>query len=204
MLTEHLQSNQKIFIFQRKEMAELFSFETRNKYSIELENGRLIGFAVEEGKSLGHFFWRQILGHWRSFSIRILDSEKQTVLMAVHPFRFFFERLEVLRGDGKKIGIVQRRFNPFFKRFDILDEQGNLLLEVAGPLWKPWTFPFFKNGDEVAKVFKKWSGLFKEAFTDSDNFTIEFNNSLTIKDRELILAATFLIDIVFFEKKASR
>ena len=31
---------------------------------------------------------------------------------------------------------------------------------------------YSKNGDEVGKVTKQWSGLVKEMFTDTDNFGI--------------------------------
>lgn len=39
-----------IRIKQIKEFAELFGFETRNKYSIQSIDGQPIGFAAEQGK----------------------------------------------------------------------------------------------------------------------------------------------------------
>ena len=77
---------------------------------------------------------------------------------------------------------------------------------------------------KVALVAKKWMGCFKEvrisfilhiiyrndiylyftqiyfqALTDVDNFVITFNEGLSTETKTLIFAATFLIDMMYFE-----
>jgi uncharacterized protein YxjI len=197
-----LQRSSEVVIVQKREIAELFGFETRNKYSIEAD-GVPFAFAAEQGKGGFAFLARMFIGHWRSFEFHFFDNARQVVLRAVHPFRFFFQRLEVSAADGRLIGAVQQRFAVFSKRFDVEDATGRLLLEVASPIWRPWTFTFQRGGSELARVEKKWSGMFREAFTDADRFRVAFTASeLTSNERALVLAAGLFIDLQYFEQKA--
>lgn len=191
-------------IVQKRELAELFGFETRNKYSIEA-SGVPIAFAAEQGKSVLAFFARLFFGHWRSFEIQFFDTTRQLVLSGVHPFRFFFQRLEVSDAAGRELGAIQQRFAMFSKRFDVVAPTGQLLLSVSSPLWRPWTFVFLRAGVEVARVEKKWSGLLREAFTDADRFRVVFTSQqLRAEERALVLAAGLFVDLQYFENKAQR
>lgn len=186
-----------------REIVELFGYETRNKYQILDEQKRLIAYAAEQGKGLIGFILRQYLGHWRKFDVHFMSPERDTVLVAHHPFRFFFQRIEVRDGAGRLFGAIQRRFSFFTKRFDVEDTTGRILLKVDSPFFRFWTFDFMRNGRQVASIQKKWSGLFNEAFTDKDIFMIEFNDSaLPQTERTLILAASIFVDMLYFEQKA--
>ena len=55
------------------------------------------------------------------------------------------------------------------------------------------------EGGAVATISKKWMGCFKETLTDADNFVIDFNDGLDIETKVLIVGATFLIDMMYFE-----
>lgn len=202
-LAETLLGQKALLITQRRELAELIGFETRNKYAVATEDGRDIAFAAEQQKGFLGFLMRHFLGHWRAFDMHIFDAERRQVLTAHHPFRWFFQRLEVRTADGRPLGALQRRFALLAKRFDIEDAAGTARMTVSSPLWKPWTFPFEKDGREVAVVTKKWSGLLTEAFLDKDKFRVEFADpALTADDRLVLLAAALFIDLQFFEQKA--
>ncbi|MBI3534269.1 MAG: hypothetical protein HY072_02105 [Deltaproteobacteria bacterium] len=204
-LQEQLGTQSTLYIKQRRELAELIGFETRNKYSIETEHGEAIGFAAEQQKGILGFLLRQFLGHWRTYEIYCFDSLKQLSLKAVHPFRFLFQRLEVFSSDGVKIGAVQQRFSVFTKKFDVLDDNNQILMTVASPFWKIWTFAFQKQNQTVATIKKKWSGLLTEVFTDQDQFRIEFNDpNLNLAEKTLLLVSGLFIDLQYFERKAGR
>lgn len=49
----------------------------------------------------------------------------------------------------------------------------------------------------VGKISKQWSGLVKEAFTDADNFGIQFPLDLDVKMKAVMLGACFLIVSLF-------
>lgn len=198
-----VQQSSELMIVQRRELAELFGFETRNKYSIEV-NGAPLGFAAEQGKGGLAFLARMFFGHWRTFEIHFFDSARKLVLRAVHPFRFFFQRLEVFGLDGRVLGAIQQRWAFFSKRFEVSDASGRVTLTVSSPLWRPWTFVFERDGQELARVEKKWSGGLTEIFTDADRFRVLFrSHQLGLDERSLILAAALFIDLQYFEQKAS-
>lgn len=46
---------------------------------------------------------------------------------------------------------------------------------------------------QVGKISKQWSGLAKEAFTDTDNFGITFPRDLDVRMKATLLGAVFLI-----------
>ena len=190
-------------IAQRKELAELFGFETRNKYEIQTATGEPLGFAAEQHKGVLGFLLRQFLGHWRRFEILFFDALRNPVFKAIHPFRWLFERLELRAADGRQLGALQRRFSLFSKRFDMEDAYGHVVLTVSSPLWRPWTFTFTRGPIEIAVIRKRWSGVLQEAFTDADTFSLEFQpGPVTPLERRLLLAAAVFIDLTFFERKA--
>lgn len=191
-----------LMVVQRRELAELFGIETRNKYSIEAD-GVPVAFAAEQGKSVGALLLRMLFGHFRRFEIHFFDAARALTFRAIHPFRFIFQRIEVLDASDRPIGAIQQRFALLSKRFDVVDPGGRVLLRVASPLWKPWTFAFTRDGAELARVEKKWSGLLAESFTDGDRFRVVYASwELGLDERVLVLAASIFVDLMYFEAKA--
>ena len=202
MIFAHL--NELIFV-QKKELGELFGFEGRNKFQIFDAHKNAISYAAEENRGLWGFLLRQVLGHWRSFKLHFYDMNRQEVLVAHHPFRFFFQRLEVYSPSGEHHGSLQRRFAVFAKKFDVESKSGEVLYTVSSPLWHLWTFRFVdKRGQQVAIVEKKWGGILKEFFLDADSFRLSISATAQITDsaRLTLVAAALFIDLQFFEKKA--
>jgi len=199
-----LEKKSRYLIRQRRELAELFGFETRNKYEILDENKNVIGYCAEQQKGFLGFIMRQFLGHWRSFELHFFNSNRQFVFKSQHPFRFFFQEFSLVDSHNKTIGHIRQRFGLFTKKFDAFDENNRLILEMRSGFLSFWTFPM-KNvqGQTQSTIQKKWSGLFSEIFSDRDNFMIEVHNpNLDQKHHYLFLAAGVFIDLQYFEKKA--
>ena len=55
------------------------------------------------------------------------------------------------------------------------------------------------DGASLAVIAKKWNGCLRESLTDADNFEITYNEGLSMDTKVLILGATFLIDMMYFE-----
>lgn len=200
----NLDIHQKILVKQKYELAEFFGFESRNKYEITDESGNLIAYAAENQKGILGLIFRQLMGHWRTFEIHLFNSKRELILIAKHPFRFFFQRLEVFTPEGLMIGALEQRFAFFSKRFDLENAICQPIMEVSSPIWKMWTFPFIKNNREVALIEKKWSGIFTEVLTDKDNFLVTFKDqTLEHKVKMVILMSAIFIDLQYFEIKAS-
>ena len=200
-----LSEHRKVLVRQRYEVAEWLGFETRNKYQVQSETGQSVAFAAEQQKGILGFLFRQFMGHWRSFEIQVFTPERELALRIRHPFRFWFQRLEVSDASGNHLGAIQQRFSVLYKRLDVQDPRGALVMEVESPIFRLWTFLFKKREQEVARVQKKWGGLLTEVFTDRDSFLVEFIQAeLSEQERQLVLATALFIDLVYFENHANR
>ena len=96
-------------------------------------------------------------------------------------------------------------------QFVVRDQSGEVALRIEGP-WLTFSFcgdVEFKvltpdGSTQVGQISKQWSGVLREAFTDSDNFGISFPMDLDVKMKATLLGALFLIDFMFFEKKGNQ
>ena len=73
----NLSKESQVIVKQKRELAELFGFETRNKYEITNTDGNLLGYCAEQQKGLLGFLFRQFLGHWRSFELHFYDADRK-------------------------------------------------------------------------------------------------------------------------------
>lgn len=203
MSLERLSSLKEVVVIQRKELIELFGYETRNKYEALTPEGQSLFFIAENQKGIMGFFLRQWIGHWRTFDVDVFNSSRQQVAVARHPFRFLFPELRVtLAQSNTSIGFAKKRFSILSKKYFIHLPNG-LELYINSGLFSPWTFHITKNGEVVATIKKRWRGSVMELFTDADNFLIQFKDpTLDVHSKLLLLLLVVLIDLNHFEKKA--
>lgn len=192
--------SQRVLVTQQTEMGEaLLGFETRNRYRIHDGDGRDLGSAAEEAGGVGKALTRNLFGASRACRLHIYDAQGERVAEANKPFRFFFQAMDLTEG-GRLIGRAERKFRLLGRRFVVEDEAGREVFEILGPALRIWTFKVMRDGREVARISKKWSGILKESFSDADNFGVEFaDESLSADERKLLVMSTFLIDFACFE-----
>ena len=126
-------------------------------------------------------------------------------------FYLIYHRLQVHSPPGTIIGTIEQDWSLCIPEFSIKDESGNKILRIEGPcctfscFGKDVEFDVFSadSSDKVGKISKQWTGLAKEAFTDADNFGVNFPLDLDVKVKATLLGAVFLIDFMFFEKSAN-
>lgn len=190
---------------QIREWAEiLVGWETRNRYEASDSNGRFLFFIGETGEGLAQALLRNFWP-FRRIHLECMTSSGTRVLTVDRPFTFLFTRAHVAAWDGREMGVIQQRFRLFGRRLDILTPAGVLMATVEGPLLRPWTFRVMQRGQEVATIRKKWSGLAQEFFSDADNFGVEFKPGCADpRLRQLVLAATLLVDLTYFEQRDNR
>ena len=194
---EQLQALDSLAVKQIKEMGEILTgFETRNRYSVISSDGSELYFAEEVG---GSFLTRTFLKAARPFTITLNDPGKKTVLTLKRPFRWFFYELSVYNSEGALLGTIKRQFDLLRRVYSIMDAQGQEMFQLFGPILHPWTFRIMKQGEELGKITKKWSGLLKESFTDADNFGVMFPAGIDVSQKAVLLGAVFLIDFAHFE-----
>jgi uncharacterized protein YxjI len=171
----------------------------KGRFVLEDERGAAIGEASEVGSGVADFFFRQFLQARRPFTIEIRGPSGELAVRLVRPWRFLFASLSVEAGGGL-LGTIQQRFKLFGRRYDILSPTGTRLATIDGPMFRPWTFEVHRGATEVAKIQKRWAGLAAQLITDENTFAVELGPTLEPELRTLVLAATFLIDFVHFER----
>ncbi|MGD8925870.1 MAG: phospholipid scramblase-related protein [Thioalkalispiraceae bacterium] len=196
---EKLKSIDSLMVSQQKELGEIITgFETKNKYIVSDMRGNRLYLAAEEAGSL---LLRLFLKALRPFKVVVANEHNQVVIRIVRPFRFYFHEAEILDAQGRRLGIIKKRFSLLRRIYSVIDRTGQEVYQLFGPILHPWTFQIRKNDVELGKISKKWSGLLKEGFTDADNFGVMFPAQWEIEKKALMLGAVFLIDFVHFENK---
>jgi len=194
---EKLKNLDKLLIRQHLKWAEVFtSIEMKNKYDICDTDGNILFRCGETGGSLlGRIFLRSL----RPFTMTVFNDDGSVALSCKRPFKFLFHEISVFDGYNQPIGIAKWQFSILRHRYKIFDRYGNEIFNIEGTILKPWTFYIKKDGVEVGIITKRWMGVFKELFTTSDNFGIQFPVEWSTELKQLFIGIVFLIDFVHFE-----
>uniref|UniRef100_F7DWS8 Phospholipid scramblase n=3 Tax=Cercopithecinae TaxID=9528 RepID=F7DWS8_MACMU len=208
---EYLSQIDMILIHQQIELLEvLFSFESSNVYEIKNSFGQRIYFAAEDT----NFCTRNCCGRSRPFTLRITDNVGQEVITLERPLRCnccccpcCLQEIEIQAPPGVPVGYVTQTWHPFLTKFTIKNQKGEDVLKISGPCivcscFAGVDFEITSLDEQivVGRISKHWSGLLREAFTDADNFGIQFPRDLDVKMKAVMIGACFLIDYMFFER----
>ncbi|XP_007502135.1 phospholipid scramblase 1 [Monodelphis domestica] len=208
---EYLTQIDQLLIHQQIELLEVLTgFETNNKYEIKNSLGQRVYFAAEEND----FCTLNCCGSLRPFVIKILDYSNREVIQIERPLRCSscyypccLQKMEIQSPPGVPIGYVVQKWHPFLPKFAVLNEHQEEVLKIVGPCVAcsccsniDFDVKSLNEDAIVGKITKQWTGFVKEAFTDADNFSIQFPIDLDVKMKAVMLGACFLIDFMFFEK----
>ncbi|KAF4519485.1 hypothetical protein B566_EDAN010094 [Ephemera danica] len=202
---EYLTMVDQLLVHQKMEVVEaLLDFETQNRYTIKNSMGQEVYNAKEDTGCLN----RICCGTLRSFDIKILDNSKNEVIHLYRPLRcqscFFpccLQNMEISSPPGNVIGRVEQEWSLLTPKYRILDAAGNIVFRMKGPICHcsccgrdvNFKVTTADGKTEIGKISKQWTGLLREAFTDSDYFGINFPMDLDVKMKAVLLGALFLI-----------
>jgi len=217
---EYLTQIDQLIVKQKLEILEAaagvmgYGLETANKYKIK----NVLGQNVYKAKEDTDCCTRYVCGPNRPFDMIIRDNMDREVIHLNRPLRCdsccfpcCLQSLEISSPPGEVIGYVNQLWSCMKPKFEITDGDGNVALIIKGP-WCTFSCAGdveFKimtpdGENEVGRISKQWTGLIKEAFTDMDNFGITFPMDLDVRCKATLIGACFLIDYMFFEKKANQ
>ncbi|TSL34602.1 Phospholipid scramblase 2 [Bagarius yarrelli] len=208
---EYLTQIDQLLIHQKVELLEAFiGFETNNKYEIKNSMGQKVYKAKEKNDCCT----RNCCGAIRSFDMKIQDNMDREVIRLIRPFRcascWFpccLQEMEVQAPPGTTIGYVSQDWHPCYPKFSIKGANKETVMKLEGPCLAcnccgdvNFELTGKDGGKPIGRISKQWSGLLKEAFTDTDNFGIQFPMDLDVKMKAVLMGASFLIDFMFFEQ----
>lgn len=208
---EYLLQVDQLLIKQKVEILEtLVGFETNNQYDVCNSMGQKVYLASEDTDCCT----RNCCGPNRAFELRIIDHSQREVIHLSRPLRcdccccfccLMYVRVEA--PPGNLIGHVRQKWSCLRPCYDVENANGQSLLKISGPfctvsiVCNDVEFEVLSmDGRQVGRITKQWSGVLREAFTDADIYGVVFPMDLDVKVKACLLAATFLIDYMFFEK----
>jgi len=212
---QYLAMVDQLIVKQQVELLEAFTgFETANKYKVLNTMGQEVYFAKEDTDCCN----RMCCGPSRPFDMNITDGQGTEVIHLYRPLRCqgccfpcCLQRIEVSSPPGTIIGTIEQNWSLCAPSFSILDQSGEPVLEIEGPCLPCSCFGDVEfeikpvgSDEKVGRITKQWSGLAKEAFTDADNFGINFPIDLDVKVKATLLGALFLIDYMYFEESENK
>ncbi|XP_031637862.1 phospholipid scramblase 2-like [Contarinia nasturtii] len=210
---EYLTAVDQLLIKQKVEIAEAFiGFETKNKYVIKNSMGQNVFWAVEDTGCCN----RNCCGENRSFDIKIFDASRREVLHFSRPscdcacfcccIPCCPDAIEVSSPPGNLIGRVVEKWSICYPQFSIKNQHGEEKLRIEGPLCTTSCcgndvvfHVVTKDGTQIGKISKQWSGFAREYLTDADNFGVNFPLDLDVRMKATLLGACILMDMRYFE-----
>lgn len=167
------------------------------------ETQEKIGIAKEEVSGLVTALRLLINKRLLPTKVVVRGEDGEVVFVIRRPVAIFRAQVDVVDGDGKRVGYFVSKLFSLGGGFWVYDDGGKQFAEVKGD-WKGWNFRFLTpDGQELGVVTKKWAGLAKEMFTSADNYVVSISDDLADQPtaKMLLLAAALAEDVVFKEGK---
>lgn len=181
----------------------------RRIYSITTGGSRSQPFvAVEESSCL----CLQCCGPARACSLKGFDSEGSQVFYFERPFRVdacclgcCLMEMRAYTPQKQLIGTVHQRWSMFTPLLEVCDSAGASTIRIQGSCcpcrcFSNQQFQIVSNiGEEVGTIWKKWPGFNDEHNMDHEYFGLEVPLNMESHTKLILLAATFLLNHMFFE-----
>ena len=134
------------------------------------------------------------------FNVHVTTPTGEPILQVSRGISLFLSNVQVQDEVGEFIGSFKQKLFSLGGKFSVVNAQDEPVCELKGK-WTGWDFRFHSNGEELARVTKKWAGIGKELFTSADNYVLEINDHVPQSSavRKLIMAAVMTIDLVLKE-----
>lgn len=231
-----------LIIERRIEYMNLFlGFEQANKYALYDAMGNQIGWLIERDFGIGKAIMRQIYRLHRPFTVDVLDLNDNLLLTIKRPFSFINSHIKAilpmridneadplvaraadLDDDGIIVGESVQSWHLWRRRYNLFESvnDGSGRFEQFGKIdsgFLRWEFPVFDRSGEVhGSVSRNFSGLFREALTDTGVYVVRMDpssfgaeenefgpvsrESLTLDEKAVMLANAVSIDFDYFSR----
>ncbi|OWR54108.1 phospholipid scramblase 2-like [Danaus plexippus] len=188
----------------------LFLRGKKNKFLVRTPDQNLV-YTVEEQNSwwVGYFCYGL-----RPLQLHVRDNAGVEVMRINRPYACtsrilpcHLQRIQVFSPPGNPIGTIEQQWAPVRPIYLVKRENGEHAFWLKGPLV---TISFFRevrfsvcraDGSPAGSTCKRWQGLLHALFFApiTDRFGIAFDRDLTVEEKALLLAATLLLDYMYYD-----
>ncbi|XP_047519669.1 phospholipid scramblase 2-like [Pieris napi] len=201
----------RLFITKRLRVkAVLFLRGKKNRFSVRTPDRNLV-YTIEEENS----WWVGYLCYGlRPLQLRVFNSSSEEVMRISRPYactsRIFpcqLQNIQVFSPPGRKIGSIEQQWAPIKPIYLVRRQNGDAVFWIQGPRI---TISFFRDlqfriqkmdGSHVGSSCKRWQGLLHAMFFAPlhDRYGVAFERNLDVEDKALLLAATLLIEYMYYD-----
>ena len=175
-------------------------YETLNEYKI-LSNDEELSLIQEQKKPslVPYDIKKAFLRGRRPLTLAVSDTDQNTVLYLKRPFYLLASTTLVLNAQGLILGYIWGRFDPGFRRYDLLTKHKKLLGFIKSPvLLKHWRFPVFNpQRAKIGAVEAEWT--VKEFMTERETMKIQYGKTVSWEGKMLIFALAFAISLDLYD-----
>lgn len=230
-----------LVIERRIEYMNLFlGFEQSNKYALYDAMGTQIGWLIERDFGIGKAIMRQVYRLHRPFTVDLLDIEGNLLLTIKRPFSFINSHIKAIlpmqvdesdplakeaadiEPDGIVVGESVQSWHLWRRRYNLFESinDGSGAFKQFGKIdsgFLRWEFPVYdENGMVHGEVSRNFSGLFREAMTDTGVYVLRMDPSsfeggeteygpisgkaLTLDEKAVMLSNAVSIDFDYFSR----
>ncbi|CAB1317126.1 unnamed protein product, partial [Coregonus sp. 'balchen'] len=182
---------------------------SRRTYSIAtVDSSEQLFVAVEESSCM----CLQCCGPARSCSLQGFDRQARQVFLFERPLRVdacclgcCLMEIRVYTPQRQLLGSIQQRWSMFTPLLEVCDSDGTSTIRIQGSccpcrcLSNQEFQVVSAIGEKIGSIWKKWPGFNEECNMDHEYFGLEVPQDMTSQTKLLLLAATFLLNYMFFE-----
>ncbi|CAK8673082.1 phospholipid scramblase 1-like isoform X2 [Clavelina lepadiformis] len=218
---EYLTQLDQVLIHQQIELLEVITdFETQNRYMLKNSLGQQCYYAHEESD----LCMRLCCKNARGFVMHIDDNTGKEVIRLTREFKCCAGCCWCANTDhcafmvnvespvGNPIGQIRQDHYLWTPYFNILDANGEQIFKIKGPCCIctgpccPNDVPFDihpkdTSNPPIGRIAKQYGGFLREAYTKATNFSVSFPMDLDVKMKAVLIGATFLFDMMYFEQQ---
>jgi uncharacterized protein YxjI len=171
--------------------------EMTNEYEITDESGGALGVIRQEGQSKARKLLRLVtsVDQFLTHKLAVYDAQGEKVLELVRPAKVFKSTLEVVDGQGARVGKIVQENVVGKKRFRLEGPSDEIVGSIDAENWRSWDFAIHDPaGTEVGRITKKWAGILREGFTTADRYLLNISGTVAADLRKLMVASAAGID----------
>ena len=195
-----LQSASSLVIQQTRNYAEVIPWvEQMNRYAVNTRSGQRLLSIEDTSHKFKNILTRQSPPFWLHAST---PTEKMMLEFHV-PFRFLYREVLVADEQDRLLGSIRQEFFALRRKFRVYGAEGQELYRIVGRMWldyDQWDYAIFQYRTKIGMISNEWGGLAQEMLTDADTYTLTFPPNLPLTHKYLLIGATLLIDLIYFEE----
>lgn len=177
-------------------------FRESKGYQIYNIDGQHIGSVIQNKSLIQKILKFTDISALVPFSLEIRDNNGNILAVISRGWTFFTSTIKIENIGGAELGYVKQKWQFLKFKFIVIDNNQRNVATLSSDIRANQFIVKDSNNQMACLITKKWKGVIKEAFSNSNKYSIIFEKSFdNINNKLLILSAAITIDLVLKKMK---